>query len=109
MTDNALQKIKVGRFIRNNGVVIRRINILRTKYISLLSVWDVVKGDGLDEGEYLDSINFLQESKYIHLRHCGSKHDKLLCDSRFTELEAKLTEKGIRLLGGEFDDKMVDV
>jgi hypothetical protein len=63
----------------------------------------------LEADEILDSINFLFEEGYIHLRNVETKIPVNLADSDYRELEAKLTGKGIRLLSGEIDDPAVSV
>lgn len=103
----ALDKIKAGRFIRNNGRVLRTINILRYKFEKLSEVQYAL--DDMPENEYLDSLNYLFESKYIQLRHIRSKQPAELADVDLDELEAKLTDRGIKLLAGEIFDNMVEV
>ena len=109
--DNSLEKRKLsaGNFIRNNGLVLRTINILRTKYNKLTAVGSALRGNGVEEGEFLDSVNFLQEEGYIHLREISSKAVASLSDFDYVTLEAKVTAKGIRLLAGGIDDTMIEV
>lgn len=102
----ALKKMRTSAFVRNNGRVLRTINILRHKYESLVDVKYAL--DGIDESKYLDSLNFLCEAGYIHLRDITSKETANLADADYTHLEAKVTAQGIRLLGGELQDQMVD-
>lgn len=101
-----LRRMRAGKFIDNNGQVLRTINILRHKYERLQDVKYALE---ISESDYLDSINFLSEAGYIHLRDVGSKQTATIADSDYDQLEAKLTEKGIRLLGGEIHDQMVKV
>ncbi len=103
----ALDKIKAGRFIKNNGRVLRTINILRYKYEKLSEVSYAL--DDMPENEYYDSLNYLFESEYIQLRHIRSKQAATLADSEPDDLEAKLTDKGIRLLAGKLFDELVEV
>lgn len=109
MNDQAelLKKIRAAAFTRNNGQVLRTVNILRHKYVSLRDIRCAVERD-MDERQYLDCINFLSEAEYIHLRDISSRQPVELSDADYVRLEAKVTEKGIRLLGGELSDKMVD-
>lgn len=100
----ALRKMRAGKFIENNGCVLRTINILRHKYERLK---DVKYALDMSEQEYLDSINFLSEAGYIHLRDVVTKLTATIADTDYDQLEAKLTEKGIRLLGGQINDQMV--
>ena len=55
------------------------------------------------------SVNFLAEEGYIHLRDIKSHEDASLADCDYQTLEAKVTGKGIRLLGGGISDNMVDL
>lgn len=101
-----LKKMRAHRFIENNGKVLRTINILRHKYEALNDIRYAL--DDMEEGKFLDSINFLSEAGYIRLRCSASKQEAELADTAYEKLEAKVTEKGIRLLGGEIGDKLVD-
>lgn len=103
----ALDKIKAGRFVRNNGRVLRTINMLRFKFVRLSDAQYAL--DDIPDNEFLDSVNFLQESRYIQLRDLVSHQSALLSDTDYEELEAKLTDKGIRLLAGRQKDELVDV
>lgn len=103
------QKLKAGNFVRNNGKVLRTVNILRFKYNKLTGVESVLEDDGIAEDEFLDCINFLAEEGYIHLRGISTKDTATLADSDYTTLEAKLTGKGIRLLAGGCGDDMIEV
>lgn len=108
MDDNTIRKkLRAGNFVENNGRVLRIINILRHKYNKLSGIHYVLSD--LQEDEVLDSINFLFEEGYIHLRDIDTKKDANLADSDYKRLEAKLTGKGIRLLSGEIDDSAVAV
>lgn len=109
MTNNEKQRLKAGDFVRNNGRVLRTINILRIKYNKLTGTKNVLRNDGIDGDEFLDSTNFLAEEGYIHLRHIATKEAATLADCDYTTLEAKLTGKGIRLLAGGIEDNMIEV
>ena len=95
MTSNEKQRLKAGNFVRNNGRVLRTINILRHKYNKLSGIQNVLEDDGISQDEFLDAVNFLALEGYI--------------DNHFETLEARLTGKGIRLLAGGIDDKMIEV
>lgn len=105
--DDALKKIRAARFIKNNGAVIRAINLLRYKYEQLSDVKYAL--DDIEDADYLDSINYLSESGYISLRHIKNKQPAEIADVDFVDLEAKLTAKGIKLLAGSICDEMVEV
>ena len=61
MSNEERARLRAGNFVHNNGLVLRIINILRYKYNRLTGVKDVVAGHGVDEDEFLDSVNFLAE------------------------------------------------
>lgn len=101
-------KIRQRRFIENNGRVLRTINSLRYKYISLKDL-----SYGLEPSmslpELMDCINYLSLEGYIDTRHCVTKTSVTLADAPFDELEAKLTGDGISLLSGTKVDPNVEV
>lgn len=103
------RRLSAGNFIKNNGSVIRTINILRYNYNKLTGVQNVLEGNGVAEDEFLDSVNFLAEEGYIHLREISGKKEATLADSSYKVLEAKVTAKGIRLLAGGINDNMIEV
>ncbi len=57
----------------------------------------------------MDGINYLTEAEYIRLRVIGTDRQSTLADSDFSELEAKLTAKGIRLVNGAEADPCIDL
>lgn len=105
------KKLNVINFISNNGRVLRMINILHYQYNELKSIANVLKEDGIDEAEFLDSVNYLVEAKYIRLREISSKiHvEELSQDTDYKKLEAKLNAKGITLLAGGLEDNCIEV
>ena len=105
--DNAIAKIRAGRFIKNNGRVLRTINLLRYKYEKLEEVKYAL--DDMPENQYLDSLNYLSEAGYIQMRRVTSKQLAEIADVDYIQLEAKLTEKGIRLLAGKLQDDLIEV
>jgi len=101
-----LRKMRASEFAANNGRVLRTINILRHRYERLSGVGAAL--DEISETDYLDCINFLSDEGYIVLRNVYSHQTVELADAEdYRDLEAKVTAKGIRLLGGEIIDKMV--
>ena len=103
------RKLRAGVFMVNNGRVLMTINLLREKYNALRSVEKGVKSEGISRQEFVDSINFLAEEGYINLREIDSREKANLADYDYQTLEAKITGKGIRLLGGGINDNMVDL
>ncbi|MDO4772978.1 MAG: type VI secretion protein [Bacillota bacterium] len=103
------RQISANNFIKNNGIVLTTINILRFKYSKLSAIESVFRTRGVSKSEFLDSVNFLSEEKYIRLREITTKEEVELADVDWDTLEAKLTGKGIRLLGGGIEDNMIEV
>jgi hypothetical protein len=103
------QKIRAGNFVENNGRVIRVINILRHEYNKLTSI--IYALPNIPEDEILDSVNYLFEAGYIHLRNSETKEHVLygLSDVDHKRLEGKLTAKGIQLLAYSIKDSLVKV
>lgn len=101
------RRIAAGNFVENNGAVLRAINMLKTKYNKLKLI-----GYAMPEAEKSDienSVNYLYEAGYLHLRRIDNKAATTLADTDFNEIEAKLTAKGIRLLAGVIEDECVEV
>lgn len=107
--DEVKRRLKAGAFVENNGRVLRTINILRTGYNKLSLIKYAL--DDIPEGEYKDSVNYLHEEGYIHLRYTEGKRpaETGLADAQYQELEGKLTAKGIRLLAGSLGDDLVKI
>lgn len=106
--NNFESKLKAGNFVYNNGAVLRTMNILSGKFHKLSGIAQVLKGESISEGEFLESVNFLTEDRYIRLRRTCDKSDALLADNDYTELEALLTSKGIRLTKNNIKDDLID-
>lgn len=109
--DRELEKrrMRAGNFRSNNGRVLATINLLREKYNALRSVEKALSYEGIERQEFVDSVNFLVEEGYVHIRDIMTHEDATLADRRYSTLEAKVTGKGIRLLGGGIMDNMVDL
>lgn len=108
--DNAqeyMQKIKAKRFVENNGQVLRTINILHIGYEKLEEVKYALKD--ISEHDFLSSINYLFLSEYILLREIKTKEPADIADVPYELLEAKLSQKGIKLLEGKIIDNSVEV
>lgn len=101
------ENIKRGRFVKNNGRILRAINVLRTAYVALADLYLGIAAD-VKENEYTDSINYLTEIGYIKLRNMRTKKESTLADDALSELEAKLTADGIKFLAGKLDDDCVE-
>ena len=100
------KRISAGNFVENNGSVLRAVNILKTKFNRLK---DIKYALNINKNDIENSINYLYEAGYLHLRTVDSHADTSLADSDFDDIEAKLTAKGIQLLAGVIGDECVEV
>ncbi len=101
------ENIKRARFVKNNGRILRAINMLRTQFVSLSDLYLGISSD-VKENEYTDSINYLTEIEFIKIRHKVTKAETSLADDILSDLEAKLTAKGIKFLAGKINDECVE-
>ncbi len=105
------KKLRAGNFKENTGRVLRTINILRHEFNKLTAIVYALQ-PSVEEDEVLDAVNYLHEAGYIHLRNIETKEYVMygLSDiGDYKLLEAKLTAKGISLLGFGITDPMVKV
>lgn len=100
------RRISAGNFVENNGSVLRTVNILKTKFNRLK---DIKYALNIEKNDIENSINYLYEAGYLHLRNIDSKQPSSLADDDFEVLEGKLTAKGIQLLKGVIQDGCVEV
>ena len=105
--EKQLHLIRAGNFKENNGSVMRTINMLRHQFHKLKSVEYALPD--IDKGDIIDSVNYLFEAGYIHVRDIITKQPATLADSDFDELEAKLTAKGISFLAGGIQDPCIKI
>lgn len=92
-----------------NGQVLRTINILRDKFNKLDVVQSILEKSGVRIDEFRDALNYLMLAEYIQIRKIDTHADADLADVSYKECEARLTAKGIQLLGGVIKDEMVEV
>lgn len=109
--EEMMRKIRANEFPRNNGHVLSCINLLdRRDFSPLERVMTGVRSWGVEKAEFLDSIHFLRLSGYIETRTIeGKKPDADLADHDYSEIEARVSAKGIRLLQGSITDECVIV
>ena len=100
------RRISAGNFVENNGSVRRTINILKTKFNRLK---DIKYALNIEKNDIENSINYLYEAGYLHLRHVENKQPSSLADTDFDKLEGKLTARGIQLLAGVIQDECVEI
>ena len=99
-------RISAGNFVENNGSVLRAVNILKTKFNRLK---DIKYALNIEKNDIENSINYLHEAGYLHLRNLENKQPSSLADDDFDVLEGKLTAKGIQLLAGVIQDECVEI
>lgn len=102
-----LKKMRAESFSKNNGIVLRTINILKTKYNRLDSISGAISST-IDKADFADCINYLSEAGYIALRRCDNKTPANIADNDIDELEAKVTPEGTRLLNGRKSDPCIE-
>ena len=100
------RRISAGNFVENNGSVLRAVNILKTKFNRLK---DIKYALNIEKNDIENSINYLHEAGYLHLRNLENKQPSSLADDDFDALEVKPTAKGIQLLAGVIQDECVEI
>lgn len=102
------ERIRQKKFFKNNGIVLKGINLLRTKYVQLSELRYALEPT-ITELELRDSINYLTESGYIKLRNINSKQETTLADCDFESIEAKVSADGIKIIACVKTDECIDV
>lgn len=101
------ERVKREKFVDNNARVLRAVNVLRTQYVKIKDIEYGLAPD-ISASEITDSVNYLLEGGYIHLRDIEyHKPVTDLADAEITALEAKLTQKGIQFLNGKITDDCI--
>lgn len=100
------RRISAGNFVENNGSVLRAVNILKTKFNRLK---DIKYALNIEKTDIENSVNYLHEAGYLHLRNSENRQPSSLSDDDFDVLEGKLTAKGIQLLAGVIQDECVEI
>ncbi|MCM1506382.1 MAG: type VI secretion protein [Ruminococcus flavefaciens] len=100
------RRISAGNFVENNGSVLRAVNILKTKFNRLK---DIKYALNIEKNDIENSVNYLHEAGYLHLRNSENRQPSNLSDDDFDVLEGKLTAKGIQLLAGVISDECVEI
>ncbi len=108
MKDKEVKKIIVAdSFARNNGRVMRNINVLCGKWIRLEVIKETLSE--LTDYEVQESLQYLQQAEYIDVRHCTSKKEVDISECCYRDSETRLSEKGIRLAKYLITDEAVKV
>lgn len=107
-TKEMQERIRQKKFFRNNGVVLKGINLLREKYVQLSELKYALEPT-LTEQELRDSINYLSESGFINMRNIRTKQTTSLADCDFYEIEAKVSAEGIKIIACVKSDECIEV
>lgn len=102
------ERIRQKKFFRNNGIVLKGINLLRTQYVKLSELKYALEPT-MTESELRDSVNYLSESGYINMRNADSKQSTTLADCDFGKIEAKVSADGIKIIACVKSDECIDV
>ena len=102
------ERIRQKKCFRNNGVVLKGINLLREKYVQRSELKYALEPT-LTEQELRDSINYLSESGFINMRNIRSKQPTSLADCDFYEIEAKVSAEGIKIIACVKSDECIEV
>ena len=105
---NIKDQLRKNKFIKNIGVLIRAINLLRTDYVNLVDVTAALEPQ-IAENEALDSLNYLLEGGYVRLVKIRSEQAVDCIGDDYTQLAGKLTAKGIQLVNGAIEDPCIDL
>ena len=82
-----IERIRQKAFFKNNGMVLKAVNLLRDKFVALTDIRYALE-PSMTEAEFRDSINYLTESGYIRLRHMDSKACTTLADTAMEQLDS---------------------
>lgn len=101
------KRIESGSFAANNGRIVRTVNVLKGKWVSLHVVKEAlteISGSDFDESLiYLDRADYI-EIRSIHTRRITRAEDAVLEESEIT-----LSHKGIKLANYYIQDEAVRV
>ncbi|EJU21162.1 hypothetical protein HMPREF1143_1990 [Peptoanaerobacter stomatis] len=103
------KKIEQSDFAKNNGRVIRTINVLSGKFINVDSVCDALN-NVMSIGEFDECLIYLYKGVYIEVREAATQ--RIVDDFAkyvYSELEVTLTQKGIKLARGFITDEAVEI
>ncbi len=84
------RRISAGNFVENNGSVLRAVNILKTRFNRLK---DIKYALNIEKNDIENSINYLHEAGYLHLRNIDSKQPSILADDDFDVPERQADRK----------------
>lgn len=88
------RRLEVGDFARNNGRILRTVNILRGKWINLATVQEALERD-MNVGDFENSIIYLEKSGYVEVRDTTSKTIIEVGTASYSHAEVTLTKEGM--------------
>lgn len=99
------RRLEVGNFARDNGRVIRAINVLQGKWINLESIRDV-----LEDIENIErSLIYLERAGYVLARRVETEECLEIENADDQTCEVTLSQKGIQLALYYIEDPAVKV
>ena len=101
-------RIRQKKFFRNNGIVLKSVNFLRTQYVRLSELKYALEPN-ISDSELRDSINYLSEAGYINMRNTANKQPTTLADCDFENIEAKVSADGIKIIACVKKDECIEV
>lgn len=103
---NIIERMNNEKFASDNGTILRALNIIGASYKPLAQLGRALETE-MNASEFAESINYMSLAGYILLRRCANKQTADIADNDIEELEAKLSDEGIRLLRGRLTDDCV--
>lgn len=88
------RRLEVGDFARNNGRILRAINILRGKWINLDTVQAALMQE-MNEAEFETCIIYLEKAGYILVREIASKKIVEAASCNYPLMEVTLSKDGM--------------
>lgn len=105
--DRILRDLEKNEFAKNNGKIMRVINVLKGNYVNLDDIFKAIRTIDIDK--FRQSIEYLQKAQYIEVRDVDSK-EALDIDKVFLKYsETTPTAKGMRLLMYIEKDEAVEI
>lgn len=103
------KKLEQSDFAKNNGRIIRTINIMHGKFVNVDSVCSALE-EYMNIGEFDECLIYLHKSCYVEIRE--KYVNTVIADYSkysYSEIEVALTQKGIKLARGFVADEAVEV
>lgn len=103
------KKLMQNDFAKNNGRIIRTVNVMGGKFVNAHSVCEAL-GSYMNLCEFDESFIYLHKSCYIEIRlKNGGKIIDDFGKYAYSDVEVALTQKGIKIARGFIVDEAVDI